>query len=112
MSTNRSIFSARNPAAAASYALMAFLAQGVVLAGDTSGGATTTVTTFLTNVASILNLASLAVVTIAIVFAGYQIAFNNKRISEVAPILLGGVLIGGAGQIARMLLQGGSVTLT
>ena len=47
---------------------------------------------------------SYSVVTIAVIFAGYQIAFAHKRISEVSPILIGGVLIGAAGQIARMLL--------
>lgn len=47
---------------------------------------------------------SVAVVTIAIIFAGYQIAFAHKRISDVAPILIGGVLIGAAGQIAKMLV--------
>jgi type IV secretion system protein VirB2 len=49
-------------------------------------------------------MASIAVVTIAVIFAGYQIAFAHKRIGDVAPILIGGVLIGAAGQIARMLL--------
>jgi len=47
-------------------------------------------------------LAALGV--IAIIFAGYQIAFAHKRISDVAPILIGGVLIGAAGQIAKMLV--------
>lgn len=59
---------------------------------------------FLTNINSILNIASIAVVTIAIIFAGYQIAFAHKRISDVAPILIGAVLIGGAAQFARMIL--------
>ena len=45
-----------------------------------------------------------SVVTISIIFSGYQIAFNHKRISEVATILLGGVLIGAAAQIAKMLI--------
>ena len=49
---------------------------------------------------------SVTVVTIAIIFAGYQIAFAHKRISDVAPILIGGVLIGAAGQIAKMLVDG------
>ncbi|RYG94098.1 MAG: type VI secretion protein, partial [Alphaproteobacteria bacterium] len=53
--------------------------------------------------------ASIAVVTIAVVFAGYQIAFAHKRISDVAPVLIGGFLIGAAAQIARMLL--GDATL-
>ena len=52
-----------------------------------------------------MNLISIAVVTIAVIFAGYQIAFAHKRIADVAPILIGGVLIGAAGQIARMLVS-------
>lgn len=61
---------------------------------------------FVKNVHMILNLMSVTVVTIAIIFAGYQIAFAHKRISDVAPILIGGVLIGAAGQIAKMLVDG------
>jgi type IV secretion system protein VirB2 len=59
---------------------------------------------FLEQITSLLGMASIAVVTIAIVFAGYQIAFAHKRISDVAPILIGGLLIGGAGQLARWIL--------
>ena len=60
------------------------------------------------NINGLLNMASIAVVTIAVIFAGYQIAFAHKRIGDVAPILIGGVLIGASGQIARMLLGEGS----
>ncbi|NYZ62418.1 TrbC/VirB2 family protein [Luteimonas deserti] len=67
-------------------------------------GATGRVQTFFTNINALLNVASIAVVTIAIIFAGYQIAFNHKRISDVAPVLIGGFLIGAAAQIAKMLL--------
>lgn len=59
----------------------------------------------LNNVTKLLNMGSIAVVTIAVIVAGYQIAFAHKRISEVSPILIGGVLIGAAGQIANMILQ-------
>jgi type IV secretion system protein VirB2 len=59
---------------------------------------------FFTNINGLLNMASIAVVTIAVVFAGYQIAFAHKRIADVAPVLIGGVLIGAAGQIAKMLI--------
>lgn len=52
----------------------------------------------------LLNMASVAVVTIAIVFAGYQIAFAHKRIGDVAPILIGGILIGAAGQLAKWIM--------
>lgn len=88
----------------------ALLLPGLALAqeGTGEGGDFTatgeTVCGFFSNVNSLLNIASIAVVTIAVIFAGYQIAFNHKRVGEVATILIGGVLIGAAGQIARMLL--------
>lgn len=53
---------------------------------------------------SILKVASVLIVTIAIIFAGYQIAFAHKRIADVAPILIGGLLIGAAGQLAVMVI--------
>lgn len=59
---------------------------------------------FLENITGLLNIASIAVVTIAVIFAGYQIAFAHKRISDVAPILIGGVLIGAAGQLAAWIM--------
>lgn len=68
--------------------------------GDTEGS----VCGFLSNINGLLSIASIAVVTIAIIFAGYQIAFAHKRISDVAPILIGGLLIGAAGQIASMIM--------
>lgn len=67
-------------------------------------GADQKVCGFFDNINGLLNLASIAVVTIAIIFAGYQIAFAHKRISDVAPILIGGLLIGAAGQVAKMLI--------
>lgn len=59
---------------------------------------------FFQNINGLLNMASIAVVTIALVFSGYQIAFAHKRISDVAPILIGGVLVGAAAQIAKMVV--------
>ena len=67
-------------------------------------GARGRVTTFFTNINSLLNVASIAIVTIAVIFAAYQIAFNHKRVGDVAPVLIGGFLIGAAAQIAKMLL--------
>lgn len=71
---------------------------------DPLGGAGGKVETFLTNLTTVLNMASIGVVTVAVVFAGYQIAFAHKRISDVAPILIGGLLIGAATQIAKMVI--------
>jgi len=67
---------------------------------------------FLDNVRGLLNIASALVVTIAVIFAGYQIAFAHKRISDVAPILIGGFLIGAAAQIANMLIGDGGDDVT
>ncbi|MDI3511708.1 MAG: type secretion system protein VirB2 [Betaproteobacteria bacterium] len=55
---------------------------------------------FFANFETILRVASVSIVTIAVVFAGYQIAFAHKRLSDVAPVLVGGLLIGGAATIA------------
>ena len=89
------------------------MAPGMVMAQD-FGGADTKVCGFFSNIKGLLNIASIAVVTIAIIFAGYQIAFAHKRIADVAPILIGGLLIGAAGQLARMLMgaDGGSCGTT
>jgi type IV secretion system protein VirB2 len=65
---------------------------------------------FFRNINSLLNIASVAVVTIAVIFAGYQIAFAHKRISDVAPVLIGGFMIGAAAQIANMLIGEGDET--
>ena len=88
---------------AAGWLALLSTAPAAVLA-QAFGGADAKVCGFFDNVNGLLNMASIAVVTIAIIFAGYQIAFAHKRISDVAPILVGGLLIGAAAQIARMLL--------
>lgn len=75
------------------------------LAGEGFGDTGEKVCGFLDNVNSVLSMASILVVTIAVIFAGYQIAFAHKRIGDVAPILIGGLLIGAAGQIASMVID-------
>ena len=96
-------------------ALLSVALLGLVVAPELAfaapGGADAAgrVTSFFTNINGLLNIASIAIVTIAIIFAGYQIAFNHKRIGDVAPVLIGGFLIGAAAQIARMLLPDNEV---
>lgn len=63
-------------------------------------GACKNVVGFFRDFETVLKIASVSIVTIAVVFAGYQIAFAHKRLSDVAPILIGGLLIGGAATIA------------
>lgn len=68
------------------------------------GGGLGKVNTFLENVLSVLRGASIAVVTIAIIWAGYKFLFKHADIAEVGKILAGGLLIGGAAELARYLL--------
>lgn len=82
----------------------AFMIPGVAFAQI--GEAGTKVCGFFENINSLLNAASIIVVTIAVIFSGYQIAFAHKRIADVAPALIGGVLIGAAAQVAKMVVGG------
>jgi type IV secretion system protein VirB2 len=86
-------------------ALAAVPALALAQAGGGAGDAQAAICSLLTKVQNVLTAISIGVVTIAIIFAGYQIAFAHKRITEVAPILIGGILIGAAGQIASTLLS-------
>lgn len=86
------------------FVLVLALAMPEVAFATTTSAFQTKTCGFLENITSLLNLASIAVVTIGIIFAGYQIAFAHKRISDVAPILIGALLIGAAGQLANWII--------
>ncbi|MFA0924816.1 TrbC/VirB2 family protein [Xanthomonas fragariae] len=96
-------------------AMKALLFTSLLLVAGAAGAAGDGVTEtqdkmcgFLKGVEKLLNIGSAVVVTIAVIVAGYQIAFAHKRISEVSPILIGGVLIGAASQIANMVIGSNS----
>lgn len=89
---------------------VAVLALPNLLLAQSFEGVDKRVCGFFDDVRGLLNMASVAVVTIAVIFCGYQIAFANKRISDVAPIFIGALLIGAASQIAGMLLPGEGAT--
>lgn len=58
----------------------------------------------LDTVASWLNALSVVSVTIAILLVGYKVAFGKQTIPECVPIIIGGILIASAAQIAKLLL--------
>lgn len=101
---------------AAVYAVLfaALLVSPELMAGGTftCADAGDNIVSFFETVNGILAIISLAVVTIAIVFAGYQIAFAHKRFTDVAPTLIGGFMVGGAAAIASMLVSGGTTGQT
>jgi type IV secretion system protein VirB2 len=58
----------------------------------------------VTNVQAILVTISVAVVTIAIIWAGFKMIFQGARLSDVANVLIGGTLIGGAAAFASFIV--------
>jgi type IV secretion system protein VirB2 len=58
------------------------------------------INTTVTNVNAILVTISVAVVTIAIIWAGFKMIFQGARLADVANVLIGGTLIGGAAAFA------------
>lgn len=58
----------------------------------------------VTNVNTILVTISVAVVTIAIIWAGFKMIFQGARLADVANVLIGGTLVGGAGAFAAYIV--------
>ena len=62
------------------------------------------INTTVTNVNTILVTISVAVVTIAIIWAGFKMIFQGARLADVANVLIGGTLIGGAAAFASYIV--------
>jgi len=63
------------------------------------------INTTVTNVNAILVTISIAVVTIAIIWAGFKMIFQGARLADVANVLIGGTLIGGAAAFATYIVS-------
>lgn len=68
------------------------------------GGGLDKVNSFLEKILTVLHGISITIVTIAIIWSGYKFLFKNADIRACATILGGGLLIGGATEIAGYLL--------
>lgn len=62
------------------------------------------VNTFVESILAVLRGVSVGVATIAIIWAGYKFFYSRADLSEVLYILGGGLLVGGAAEIARYLV--------
>ena len=62
------------------------------------------INTTVTNVQAILVTVSIAVVTIAIIWAGFKMIFQGARLADVANVLIGGTLVGGAAAFASFIV--------
>lgn len=63
------------------------------------------INTTVTNVNAILVTVSIAVVTIAIIWAGFKMIFQGARLADVANVLIGGTLVGGAAAFASYIVS-------
>ncbi len=63
------------------------------------------INTTVTNVNTILVTVSIAVVTIAIIWAGFKMIFQGARLADVANVLIGGTLVGGAAAFAAFIVN-------
>jgi type IV secretion system protein VirB2 len=63
------------------------------------------INTTVTNVNTILVTISVAVVTIAIIWAGFKMIFQGARLADVANVLIGGTLVGGAAAFASYIVS-------
>ena len=71
-----------------------------------AGGAAIDQTNIKSTIESIRDMVkglSVVIVTIAFLFAGYQIAFGGKHFRDVMPIVIGAIIIGAAAQLATSL---------
>ena len=79
--------------------LLAIAAPGAMAQGFAK------INTTVSNVNAILVTISIAVVTIAIIWAGSKMIFQGARLADVANILIGGTLVGGAAAFASFIVS-------
>lgn len=87
-------------------AVMALAAVAALMVAEPAfaQGGLDKVNTFVENVLAVLRGISIGVVTIAIMWAGYKFLFKHADMAECGKILAGGLLIGGAAELAAYLL--------
>ena len=76
-----------------------------VLAQDRYAHTEGSVCGFLDNINGLLSIVSIAVVTIAIIWAGFKMIFQGARLADVANVLIGGTLVGGAAAFASYIVS-------
>ena len=86
-----------------------FAASALLLAINAmaAGGGLDKGTSFVQKLVDFLTSGPLAigVITLCIAIAGYKVAFGGQTVREVAPIVIGGVIIGSAAYIAGLIIN-------
>lgn len=95
----RSLESIRRTGPALAATLLTLLSRAALAQGFSK------INTTVTNVNTILVTISVAVVTIAIIWAGFKMIFQGARLADVANVLIGGTLVGGAAAFASYIVS-------
>lgn len=70
-----------------------------------AAGGISKVNTFMQSLQTALYAVGAIVLTIAIMWAGFKIMFQGNTLREVAPVLIGGILVGSASSIAAYMIN-------
>jgi type IV secretion system protein VirB2 len=62
------------------------------------------VDTVMTNIQTVLSGVAVVAFTIALIWAGFKMAFQHAKWSEISNIVIGAILVGGASGIASWLI--------
>lgn len=86
------------------FSFLALLAPMALANFAFGAGGLDKVNTFVENITTALFGVGVAVLTIAIMWAGYKVMFQGQTLQSVAPTLIGGILVGAASTLASYLL--------
>lgn len=91
----------------ATFALLMLMALATMYMPDAAAQINTaqqTITVLLTSIRNMLIVIGGVLFTIAIIFAGFKMAFQHARWSDISHIVIGGILVGSATAIAGALI--------
>ena len=83
--------------------LTPFILTNVALAAG--GGGIDKVNDFMQNLSTALYGIGADVLTIAFMWAGFKVMFQGQTLREVAPVFIGGVIVGSASAIAAYIIS-------
>lgn len=86
------------------YASLAVAGAALAMSATPAFAQIARVNTVMTNVQTVLIGVSVVAFTIALVWAGFKMAFQHAKWSEISNIVIGGIIVGGASGIASWLL--------
>jgi type IV secretion system protein VirB2 len=77
----------------------------ILFESDPAWAQITKVNTVMQNVQTVLTSVAVTLFTVAIMWAGFKMAFSHAQWSDVSNVVIGGILVGGAAGIAAWLIN-------